>query len=342
MQHQDKDSIEKVLLEGLCALARDDVTSELVSSIVAALKKVEPQHTSLLPTFQALIKMNEPDVQVFAALAIGRLGVAARSAISDLGQLMSRLPCGQAQLAAASALGDIADPASANELIGMLPNLDSVNAIHICGSLGRLGLNAKRAIVPLQSARRVYSSSSSERACINDAVSKIYQALRLENRAASLALEDPQRISLFGVLTPADDARLFYLPNIDQSEPHEGLWLDQRLKYKGYEPGECGIKIYQAIGDKQLVVLSWDNYSYGPSIINVAEYLATAVSSIYQLDPSNTIWIQHLSTSSGSNDSDESCVVKFKFDENNGRFSHPQWGQRQPLRILLGESGIEI
>lgn len=77
--------------------------------------------------------------------------------------------------------------------------------------------------------------------------------------------------------------------------------------------------------------MSWDNYSYGPSIINVIEYLATAVSSIYQLNPPSTVWIQHLSPSSGTSDADESSIVTFNFDEILDDLKFPDGGKSDHL-----------
>lgn len=117
----------------------------------------------------------------------------------------------------------------------------------------------------------------------------------------------------------------------------------------------CGLRIFPRTG-KHVVILTEMDSNTGISVTNDCEHLATLVLRDYELHPNFTIWIEHYSPHSysqnpGADESETYDLIQFNW--NGQHFSAPRWcrltyaevnalcGQQLPATTVL-ESGKNI
>jgi hypothetical protein len=101
-------------------------------------------------------------------------------------------------------------------------------------------------------------------------------------------------------------------------------------------PGRYGLRIYAHRGRKSVILTQLAD-NLGMSVTNVAEQLATKLVRVYQLDPRNTIWVEHYPPADGAPETFDALLFAWR-----GRTAHdPVWRRksRRWVTYWSGEKG---
>lgn len=306
--------------------------------LIAALRRVPTDSPALVPLITSLLEFEHADVQVFAACALAGQAKGAVSAIPALRKLMLQQKGAPAD-AAASALGSIPHEDSVQALVAALPVMKDWSAAHILGALGRLAALAAPALPALEKLERAKPPLS------EDAVWHLAECLKAIRTALRYQYQEDLSVADFGSRLKLEDAirdpQGFAAEQGEELQANqEGLVVNRRFRYSvGNCPGECGLRIYASRDGEWIVVVSHDGMTYGPSITNNAEYLATAICARYGIDPKKLSWIERYSNQSGMQARNEATLVNFKVD--GLIFSNPVWRPIESAGAFLRERRIE-
>jgi len=342
------DTREDVLLKGAAAFKSsfsNQEKSDALDRLIRGLENIQPGDKRLLPLLTTLVRETNGDIQVFTALAIGRMGINAVDAIPVLEEILFKNVINGSAGAVASALGGIPCKRSAEILFKAVVELNPLPSL-VLPALGRLGSFSEE-YIPVLRERMLKSDNSYDRYQYKKAIGSIYDNIKYEK-----IREFQENPSIFKVpLAPSgeyagDTPATFFAKFSETLEDNEtGLLVKKRFVYDTNHflgiIGDCGLRIYRREDNSIVIVLSHDDTAVGPSIINNYESVATAVHHIYGLDNSNTTWVARVSGYQTVTSQEYAMLINMKFDGNLELYERGSFYDKKPANELLGELGIE-
>jgi hypothetical protein len=216
---------------------------------------------------------------------------------------------------ACKALADIFEAQMQNvaaDPSGMMPTFT-------LGALKTFGASAAAATSVLENYRERVDLEVNEE--IKLTLRHIYAAMRTESTKDCLGYSDPEHIDLRYALESIPAPRL---PVVSQGKV--GKLVDERVQFSinGISSG-CRLRIFRCSEENVLAFFTADGLSYGTSITNSIEALATFATRKFGLNPNETRFVEHYDVTYGMHEDPEMSLISRLATGDNGRMESPAW-----------------
>lgn len=332
-------SLENILLRNLTAAKDGD--EEAIDTVCDALLLVRERDTNLVPLLRSILQIDDQTLKTYAANAAANLQGAAAPLVPDL-IAQATEGSGTARQAAICALGCIPGKASVEYLVNLFETGDLPTIKDwVCSALMRHGPDVAPYIPRLEVAASLHVGEDSK--LLNRHLNKIRQAARLEGTRELRAIDLSNRIAIYPKAWIGRTAADHFAPHARRLPEGAGLVHDERFPFVAGAKSEVGLQIYRTGRQEPafVVVFTADEGWYGQSPQNVIEFLATAATHMFGLEPERTAWVERWTVGSGYTKlgHDEADLVRMDYDRETGMFGNPQWRRHESFEELLEELG---
>lgn len=344
MPQPHNSSLESTLLRNLAAAQKGDADAS--SRVYDTLKQLDPdRHADLFPTVRRLLTLNDPDVQMAAAIFIGSLREAAEPAVPDLVELAKKDeelkgPC-------VCSLVQIPGERSAQALADLFVSgaeTDATEAYMILSALRSRASDMVEHLPRIEVAANRFGGESAD--VVNDFLNDVRRARPSVPEWQLSDVEFGSRVTLLPQGFEEVEPDEHFGPHRVELAEGSGLVYEGRLPFEVSVEGlrgEVGLRVYRTnrADPQHVVVISADEDWYGASPQDYYEYLATACVHMCGLDPKSTAWIERWTASTGMNQTaaDELSLVSMRFDPKTRGMHSPQWRRIDSLPEYLKDVG---
>lgn len=259
-------------------------------------------------------------------------------------ELVRRGESEPAFIAAVNALGYSGSSQATEQLLTLLRNRDQLSSTAVdCVLIALGGCKAHAAIVLPELRSIVEKDPDAYLGKARSAVRALCESLRTE-KFVQPGNSYPEYIDVLGPHGPGGTTQVWQVEGRSFPRRATGLLEDVRFPFTFGNTmlSECRLRIYRGESKELVVVFTTDEKSHGHSVMQAIEHLATAVASIYGLNPKRVTWVEHYAAGCGTEGRENLAVVTLEKSMWKEKLFGPKWNSisRDDLAGLFAARGI--